>query len=83
MFQYDNLEKHYNAFADANRRSGQPLPPIIVVGGKIDKPTKEREVKAESIDWPRKKGLEYIEVSAKANWNVKEALLAVLKGLMG
>lgn len=81
--QYNNLDKHYEAFVSANRRSGQPLPPIIVVGAKIDKPGKEREVKAERIDWPRKKGLEYIEVSAKGNWNVKEALLGLLKQLQG
>lgn len=56
---------------------------MIVVGTKIDQAAKDREVKPESIDWPRKKELEYIEVSAKGGWNVKEALVMILKGLLG
>jgi hypothetical protein len=56
--------------------------PIIVAGTKIDN-VKGREVQPKDVEWPKKKGLEYREISAKANYGVKELVLDLLKGLLG
>jgi hypothetical protein len=56
--------------------------PIIVAGTKIDN-VKGREVQPKDVEWPKKKGLEYREISSKANFGVKELVLDLLKGLLG
>ena len=40
--------------------------PLVVCGNKVD--IEDRKIKAEKIIWPRKKGLAYYDISAKANY---------------
>ncbi|KAL7421062.1 hypothetical protein Q5752_003946 [Cryptotrichosporon argae] len=78
---YDGLPKWYDAFYKANHRRGGEDVPVLILGTKAD--AKGRELKPADIDWPRKKGLPYAEVSAKANHGVAEAWLEIVRGLMG
>ncbi|KAJ9111643.1 hypothetical protein QFC19_001000 [Naganishia cerealis] len=79
---YKNIEKWYDAFNVANGRRGSAPCPIIVAGTKIDN-TKGREIQPKDVEWPKKKGLEYREISSKANFGVKELVLDLLKALLG
>ncbi|KAJ9108318.1 hypothetical protein QFC20_003479 [Naganishia adeliensis] len=79
---YKNIEKWHEAFTTANGRKGSAPLPIIVAGTKIDN-VKGREVQPKDVEWPKKKGLEYREISSKANFGVKELVLDLLKGLLG
>ncbi|KAL7413042.1 P-loop containing nucleoside triphosphate hydrolase protein [Mrakia frigida] len=79
---YENLVKWYDAVDVANGRKGSEPLPVIIVGTKVDD-IKARDVKVKDIEFPRKKGLTYVEISAKANYNVKELLLEVVKALLG
>jgi hypothetical protein len=76
------MEKWYEAFMTANGRKGSAPLPVIVAGTKIDN-TKGREVQTKDVEWPKKKGLEYREISSKANFGVKELVLDLLKALLG
>ncbi|GHJ89687.1 hypothetical protein NliqN6_6089 [Naganishia liquefaciens] len=79
---YKNMEKWYDAFMAANSRKGMAPLPVIVAGTKIDD-TKGREIQTKDVDWPKKKGLEYREISSKANFGVTELVLDLLKALLG
>jgi GTPase SAR1 family protein len=82
MNSYKGMEKWYEAFMTANGRKGSAPLPVIVAGTKIDD-TKGREVQTKDVEWPKKKGLEYREISSKANFGVKELVLDLLKALLG
>ena len=58
-----------------------PAEPVVVVGSKAD--CKERKVKTKDVTWPAKNGLEYIEVSAKSNYNFELPFLTLLRKLTG
>ncbi|CBQ73149.1 related to GSP1-GTP-binding protein of the ras superfamily [Sporisorium reilianum SRZ2] len=79
---YTAMEDWYDAVVKANGRKGSEPLPIVVVGTKADD-IKGRELKPEAIEFPRKKELPYREISADANYGVKELLLDVCKGLLG
>lgn len=76
----ESAEEWFEAFHGPNHRKGQAEPPVLVLGTKLDL---ARQIAPEKIDWPRKKGLPYQEVSAKANHGVEDALLALVRALLG
>merc|ERR1712130_527636 len=55
--------------------------PIVLTGNKVD--IKDRKVKAKSIVFHRKKGLQYYDISAKSNYNFKKPFLYVARKLTG
>ncbi|KAF9539136.1 GTP-binding nuclear protein gsp1/Ran [Mortierella hygrophila] len=55
--------------------------PIVLCGNKVD--VKERKVKPKSIDFHRKKDLQYYEISAKSNYNYEKPFLWLAKKLVG
>ncbi len=77
---YKALEKWYDALTSANSRKGSAPLPIFIVGTKIDQ---KRDVPIKDIDFAKKKGLPYYEISAKANYGVKDLALSVIKSLLG
>ncbi|SPO25499.1 related to GSP1 - GTP-binding protein of the ras superfamily [Ustilago trichophora] len=79
---YSAMEEWYDAVIKANGRKGSEPLPIVVVGTKADD-IKGRELKPEAIEFPRKKEHPYREISAQANYGVKELLLDVCKALLG
>ncbi|SNX84487.1 related to GSP1 - GTP-binding protein of the ras superfamily [Melanopsichium pennsylvanicum] len=79
---YEAMEEWYDAVVKANGRRGSEPLPIVVVGTKADD-IKARELKPEAIEFPRKKEHPYREISAHANYGVKELLLDVCKALLG
>jgi GTPase SAR1 family protein len=79
---YQALEKWYDATTSANSRKGSAPLPIMIVGTKIDD-TKNRDVKISQVDFAKKRGLPYFEISSKANYGVKELVLSIVKSLLG
>ncbi|KAJ1025282.1 hypothetical protein NDA13_004099 [Ustilago tritici] len=79
---YEAMEEWYDAVVKANGRKGSEPLPIVVVGTKADD-IKGRELKPDAIEFPRKKEHPYREISAEANYGVKELLLEVCKALLG
>ncbi|CDZ96920.1 gsp2p [Phaffia rhodozyma] len=79
---YEALTEWYDAIVKANGRKGSEPLPIIIVGTKVDD-VKNRAVKPKDIDFAKKKGLPYMEISSKANFNVKELILETVKALLG
>ncbi|KZT00594.1 P-loop containing nucleoside triphosphate hydrolase protein [Laetiporus sulphureus 93-53] len=79
---YEKVSVWYEALQKANGRKGSEPLPVILVGTKVDD-VKNREVKPESIDFAQKLNLPYIEISSKANYNVRELLLKIIKSLLG
>lgn len=55
--------------------------PMILVGNKIDSP--EKRIKAKQVIFGGKKSLDYVEISAKANYNVIEPFLELMRKLVG
>lgn len=66
----------------ANHTRGSSALPTIIVGSKLDL-AKDRAVKTADIDFPRKRELPYLEISAKANYKVRELLQGVVRLLVG
>jgi GTPase SAR1 family protein len=79
---YDDLESWFDAVQEANSRKGSAPLPIIVVGSKLDLASK-RAVKLKDLEFPKNKGLPYLEISSKANYKTKELLLGLVRALMG
>ncbi|KAF9586054.1 GTP-binding nuclear protein gsp1/Ran [Lunasporangiospora selenospora] len=55
--------------------------PIVLCGNKVD--IKERKVKPKSIDFHRKKSLQYYDISAKSNYNFEKPFLWLARKLVG
>ncbi|XP_021072558.1 GTP-binding nuclear protein Ran-like [Mus pahari] len=55
--------------------------PIVLCGDKVD--IKDREVKANSIVFHRKKTLRYLDISAKSNHNIEKPFLWLARKLAG
>jgi len=55
--------------------------PIVLCGNKVD--IKDRKVKIKSIQFHRKKGLQYFEVSAKSNYQFEKPFLWLARKLCG
>jgi len=55
--------------------------PIVLCGNKVD--IKDRKVKIKSIQFHRKKGLQYFEVSAKSNYQFEKPFLWLARKLTG
>ena len=55
--------------------------PIVLTGNKVD--VKERKVKAKTITFPRKKNLQYYDISAKSNYNFEKPFLWLARKLVG
>jgi len=56
-----------------------PNIPMVLVGNKVD--VKTRQVKPKQITFHRKKNLQYIEVSAKSNYNFEKPFLYLARKL--
>ncbi|XP_028616580.1 GTP-binding nuclear protein Ran-like [Grammomys surdaster] len=54
--------------------------PIVLCGNKVD--IKDREVKAKSIVFHRKKNLQYYDISAKSNYNIEKPFLWLARKLI-
>jgi hypothetical protein len=52
------------------------------VGSKLDL-AKDRAVKPKDLEFPKNKGLPYLEMSSKANYKTKELLLGLVRSLLG
>lgn len=76
------MEEWLDAFNASNGRKGSAPLPVIVVGTKLDQ-IKDRAVKSKDLDFARKRDLPYVEISAKANYKVKELLLGMVRLLLG
>lgn len=55
--------------------------PIVLVGNKAD--VKDRKIKAQNINFHRKRNLQYYDVSAKSNYQYEKPFLWLLKQLFG
>ncbi|XP_052028733.1 GTP-binding nuclear protein Ran-like [Apodemus sylvaticus] len=55
--------------------------PTVLCGNKVD--VKDREVKAKSIVFHRKKNLQYYDISAKRNHNIEKPFLWLARKLIG
>lgn len=55
--------------------------PIVLCGNKVD--IKERKIKPKSIDFHRKKCLQYYDISAKSNYNYEKPFLWLARKLAG
>ncbi|KAG0043976.1 GTP-binding nuclear protein gsp1/Ran, partial [Gryganskiella cystojenkinii] len=55
--------------------------PIVLCGNKVD--IKERKVKAKTIDFHRKKSLQYYDISARSNYNYEKPFLWLARKLTG
>jgi len=55
--------------------------PIVLCGNKVD--VKDRKVKIKQIQFHRKKGLQYFEVSAKSNYQFEKPFLWLARQLTG
>jgi len=54
---------------------------VVLVGNKIDSP--DKRVKARHVTFGKKRCLDYFEMSAKANYNVIEPFLELMRKLVG
>ncbi|XP_028640888.1 GTP-binding nuclear protein Ran-like [Grammomys surdaster] len=54
--------------------------PIVLCGNKVD--IKDREMKAKSIVFHRKKNLQYYDISAKSNYNIEKPFLWLARKLI-
>ncbi|KAF9322907.1 GTP-binding nuclear protein gsp1/Ran [Linnemannia elongata] len=55
--------------------------PIVLYGNKVD--IKERKVKPKTIDFHRKKSIQYYDISAKSNYNYEKPFLWLSRKLAG
>ena len=55
--------------------------PVVLCGNKVD--VKNRQVKAKSVTYHRKKNLQYYEISAKSNYNFEKPFLYLARKLAG
>ncbi|OAQ23306.1 ras-domain-containing protein [Linnemannia elongata AG-77] len=55
--------------------------PIVLCGNKVD--IKERKVKPKTIDFHRKKSIQYYDISAKSNYNYEKPFLWLSRKLSG
>jgi len=71
-----------NWFRDLDRViGGEGKVPIVLCGNKVD--VKDRKVAPKQINFHRKKNIHYIELSAKANFNIEKPFLYILRKLVG
>lgn len=77
---YDKVPEWYDAVASANHRRGSEDIPILLVGNKLDG---KRDMTPKEIDYPRKKKIDYMEISSKANYKIDDVLLYLAKKLLG
>ncbi|KAK0554711.1 GTP-binding nuclear protein gsp1/Ran [Tilletia horrida] len=54
--------------------------PMVLCGNKVD--VKERKVKSGAVTFHRKKNLQYVEISAKSNWNFEKPFLWLARKLV-
>ncbi|KAH0569399.1 GTP-binding nuclear protein RAN/TC4 [Spironucleus salmonicida] len=71
---YKNVENWYNDVV----RIVQDIP-MVLVGNKCDQ--KNREVRTQSVSFHRNKGIDYVEISAKSNYNYEVPFLIICKKL--
>lgn len=69
---YNNVENWYK---DVDQIC--PDIPYILVGNKCD--IQNREVRTQSITWHRKRGIKYVEISAKSNYNYELPFLLLCR----
>lgn len=55
--------------------------PIVLCGNKVDE--KRRQVRAKSITFHRKKGLQYFDISAKSHYHIEKPFLWLARKLTG
>ena len=55
--------------------------PMVLCGNKVE--VKDRKVKAKTINFHRKKNLQYYEISAKSNYNFEKPFLYLARKLTG
>ena len=55
--------------------------PVVLCGNKVD--VKNRQVKAKTVTYHRKKNLQYYEISAKSNYNFEKPFLYLARKLAG
>jgi len=60
---------------------GEVKVPMVLCGNKVD--VKDRKVTPKQINFHRKKNIHYIELSAKANFNIEKPFLYILRKLVG
>lgn len=65
---------------DIQRTCGGKLP-IVLIGNKVD--VKDREVKAQQLQYHRKQHIQYYDVSAKTNYNFEKPFLFLARKLTG
>ncbi|KAH7816923.1 RAN1, GTP-binding nucleocytoplasmic protein [Monocercomonoides exilis] len=73
---YNNVEKWYRDLTRVCENI-----PIVLVANKVD--VKDRQVKTKQVSFHRKKNLQYVEISAKSNYNIEKPYLMLLSKLLG
>lgn len=73
---YNNVEKWYRDLTRVCENI-----PIVLVANKVD--VKDRQVKTRQVTFHRRKNLQYVEISAKSNYNIDKPFLALLGKLCG
>lgn len=70
-----------NWYRDLTRVTDTPSEhiPIVLVGNKVD--IKDRQVKSSKINFHRRKGIPYVDVSAKTNFNFEQPFLLLARHL--
>ncbi|CAL6041379.1 GTP-binding_nuclear protein RAN/TC4 [Hexamita inflata] len=69
---YNNVESWYS---DVDHIC--PDIPYILIGNKCD--VQNREVRTQAVNWHRKKGIKYVEMSAKSNYNYEVPFLLLCR----
>jgi GTP-binding nuclear protein Ran len=72
---YKNVVKWYK---DITRVCGDI--PTVLVGNKVD--VKERTVKSRQIQFPRKHGIQYYDISAKSNYQFEKPFVHLIRKLL-
>jgi len=74
---YKDVPRWYN---DITRVCGPDIP-IVLVGNKVD--VQHRTVKTKQVNYHTKKGISYVEISAKTNLNFDVPFVTLLRRLLG
>ncbi|KAL3939757.1 MAG: hypothetical protein SGARI_001253, partial [Bacillariaceae sp.] len=74
---YKNIPNHHR---DVTTKVGKTIP-IVVCGNKVD--LEIRKVKSKQITFPRKKSLQYYDISAKSRKNFEKPFLWLARKLIG
>ncbi|KAK2961583.1 putative GTP-binding nuclear protein spi1 [Blattamonas nauphoetae] len=72
---YENVDKWYRDLTRVNENI-----PIVLVANKVDSP--DREVRTRQVTFHRQKNLQYVEISAKLNYNIEKPYLMLLSKLL-